>query len=242
MIDTHSIEFTLTAAATDWKLEMPLSDFVELIINTATAHANRLGIGFGTLSKSGASWVLSRLCITLGEMPQLGLKYRLTTWIQDWSRMFSRRCFRLENAETGATIGWIHSVWMAIDLKTRRTVDLTAVIGQMDGVLRPDIPFEGNSCGRLQPPGHEDYGYDRVIRVADIDINRHLTTKRYIDMLVNLWPLEHYTGHRVSGFEIAFKHEILYGATAHASRCGTASQITADGVTCALASFTFADR
>lgn len=240
---TH--QFTLTADETDWMLEMPLASLINTLINTATGHANELGIGFASLRQKNASWVLSRLAIDLEETPTFGQTYRLHTWVVNLNRLYSERSFELMEltADGGERhIGWMHSIWMAIDLDSRRPVDLTATISVKEADMWPDRPFGGNVCGRLLPPGGADVSQSRPVMVSDIDINRHLTTTRYIQMLVDLWPIEHYTLRRISRFEIAFKHEIRYGATAVASRLGDKAMIAADDTPCALATFGFEDR
>lgn len=46
--------------------------------------------------------------------------------------------------------------------------------------------------------------------MSDIDVNRHVTTRRYIDLMVDMWTLDHYEANRISRFEVAFKHEARY--------------------------------
>ena len=240
---TH--QFTITADETDWMLEMPLASLVDTIINTATGHANELGIGFASLSLKNASWVLSRLAIDLRETPRFGHTYRLHTWVTSLNRLYSERAFELTELTADGNernIGWMSSVWMAIDLDTRRPVDLTATLDVSPSDMWPDRNFGGSGCGRLQPLAGADATQTRRVMVSDIDVNRHLTTTRYIQMLVDLWPIEHYEEYRTARFEIAFKHEIRYGATAEASRLADRAMIAAEGSPCALASFSFEDR
>lgn len=215
---TYSTDFTLTASDVTPTLEMPLSRLVTQVIDTATDHANLLGIGFSTLRPHNASWILGRLAIEANEMPTVGGHYALTTWIESASRLASDRAFRLTDMNTGKTLATIHTVWMAIDLTTRRPVDLLEVIGHFKDLVSPADP-EICRCGGLTIPrdAEPESGYEYTCRVSDIDVNRHVTTRRYIDMIVDLLPLETCLTHRISRFEIAFKHEARYGQTARVS-------------------------
>ncbi|MDE6417726.1 MAG: hypothetical protein K2K49_00760 [Duncaniella sp.] len=212
---THSTDFTLTASDVTPALEMPLSRLVTLVIDTATDHANLLGIGFATLRPHNASWILGRLAVDIREMPTVGGTYALTTWIESASRLASDRSFRLTDMKTGRTMATIHTVWMAIDLTTRRPVDLLGVIGHFKELVSPADPEICRCCGLTLPKDTEvERSYEYTYRVSDIDVNRHVTTRRYIDMIVDLLPLETLLSHRISRFDIAFKNEACYGQTA----------------------------
>lgn len=226
-------EFTLTAAEVGPYLEMPLSSLIVMVIDTATAHANEIGIGFDTLKPHNASWVLGRLSVELDDVPRVGGTYRLETWVEGVSRLFSDRGFALKDAATGRCIGRIHTVWMAIDLSTRRSVDLS-ILGSLDDVTVTD-PEYPSRCARISGPSGEEAGYDYTFKVSDIDVNRHVTTRRYIDLIVDLLPLEAYAGERIRQFDIAFRHEARYGETARVSRSGADSAICVDGTPCVFA-------
>lgn len=240
--DIYHTDFTLTAAEVDPQLELPMSRLFVMLIEAATAHANELGIGFEALRPHGASWVLSRVAIDIIEMPRVLGSYRLYTWVESLNRLFSERHFRLVKITDGeeTTVAWVHSIWMAIDMTSRRPADL-GILGDLSDVIK-NRPFEGVKAGKIAPIREEDSGFDYQFRVSDIDVNSHVTTRRYIDLIIDLWPLEQYQKGRIARFEIAFKHEARYGETARVSRLGQTGQISVDGTPCALASITFTDR
>ena len=53
-----STDFHLTASEVDAQLRMPLSSLVVAIIDAATGHANRIGVGYNDMMKTNSSWVL----------------------------------------------------------------------------------------------------------------------------------------------------------------------------------------
>lgn len=201
-------EFYLTAAEVNAQEEMPLSRLVTLIIDTATGHANMLGFGYAHMMETNTSWVLSRLSVDILRMPGVNRAYRLVTWVSSVNRIYSERLFELRDAETGETLAWAHTTWMAIDMDSRRPTDLSRHQSLVDVIT--DREFGGDKGGKLQPLGPDAAGYTYTFKVSDIDVNRHVTTRRYIDLITDLWPLEMYTLNRVSRFEIAFKHEARY--------------------------------
>ncbi len=211
---TFSHQFYLTAAEVTAQREMPLSRLVTLIIETATGHANQLGIGFDFMISHGISWVLSRLTIEIKETPKVNHAYRLDTWIENFNRMFSDRNFEMIDEETGEPILWAHSTWMAINMESRRPSDLTALKGMSEAVNGQLFPYDKGA--KLLPVQDAVIEHEYRFAVSDIDVNRHVTTRRYIDLMVDLWPLEQYEQNTVSRFEIAFKREARYDDVARA--------------------------
>lgn len=240
-------EFYLTAAEVNSQEEMPLSRLVTLIIDTATAHANRLGVGYARMMERNTSWVLSRLSTDIYRMPGVNHSYRMVTWVDSVNRLFSDRMFELQDSETGETIGWAHTTWMAIDMDSRRPSDLSSLQELVDVVT--ERPFGGTKSGKLLPLTDMADGYAYTFKVSDIDVNRHVTTRRYIDLITDLWPIDMYNARRVSRFEIAFKHEARYAeeaVTAKRPHAGAPSlfdsEIRVGDTACALARIQFTDR
>lgn len=241
-------EFYLTAAEVNAQEEMPLSRLVTLIIDTATAHANSLGFGYAHMMETNTSWVLSRLSVDLDRMPGVNRSYRLVTWVDCVNRLFSDRLFQLQDVETGETLGWAHTTWMAIDMTTRRPTDLTVHKSLVD-VINTVREFGGEKSGKLLPLHDGATGYNYIFKVSDIDVNRHVTTRRYIDLITDLWSLDMYNECRVSRFEIAFKHEARYAekAVTLMERHGGEdlvydTEIKVGDTTCALSRISFKKR
>lgn len=246
---TFTNEFFLTAAEVNAQEELPLSRLVTLIIDTATGHANRIGVGYADMMKSNSSWVLSRLSVDIARMPGVNHDYRLVTWVHSVNKLFSERQFRLEDDESGEILAWVDTIWMAIDMDSRRPTDLLSHNGLVD--IAEPREFLGSKCGKLQPLSVCGSSYPYTFKVSDIDVNRHVTTRRYIDLITDLWPLERYEACRVSRFEIAFKHEARYGEEAFTCCLPDAvlmdemtfdAEIRVDDTACALARVNFRPR
>lgn len=242
-----SNEFYLTAAEVNAQREMSLPRLVTLIIDTATGHANAIGIGFDRMISYGVSWVLSRLTIDLRQTPTVNHAYRIDTWIESLNRMFSERDFELVDLETGEAIGWAHSTWMAINMETRRPSDLTMLTEMKDSVNGRPYPLDKG--GKLIPLQESTNEQEYRFAVSDIDVNRHVTTRRYIDLIVDQLSLEQYENNRVSRFEIAFKREAHYdelSRTLSAPHEGSPevfdAQIEVNSAPCALARIHFVKR
>lgn len=214
-------QYKLTAADCNAQMELPLSALVQNIIEVATDHANLLGVGYDRLVEDGNAWVLIKLSLEMERMPRVGDDYVITTWVEDFNRHFSRRDFEISVAagDGNEVIGHVVSMWTVINSATRKAVSLDGV-GNLDKVKNPH-GYVAAKAPRVKPRDIMEAStkrYDYRVAVSDTDSNRHLTSMRYIQLMVNLWKLHHYDNNLISNFEIAFNNEARYDDTVTLSR------------------------
>ena len=70
----YSKVYFLTAGECDAEGRMPLTLLTSRIIESATCHANSLGIGYADLIKLDLAWVLSRVSIEIDDLPGINLR------------------------------------------------------------------------------------------------------------------------------------------------------------------------
>lgn len=205
----YTTEYFLTAGECNARGEMPMTLIADRLIEIATNHANHLGIGYADLNPHGVGWVLSRMGVEMIRTPKINDTYKISTWVEGWTRAFSDRCFRFEDAE-GNVIGWARTMWAIIDFNTRRPVDLMQF-------GTPDMIAKGVECGmprlRKHAPVVPTQVEELTFRFMDLDFNRHVNSVRYIEHILNLWPLSHYDRYRIDRFDIAYRHECHAGQT-----------------------------
>ncbi len=239
-----TITRNLTAAGCNAQMELPLQSLVRDIIDAATGHANQLGFGYARLIEDGNAWVLSRLSLQMTRFPQVGECYSLTTWIESFNRHFSERNFEIKTGG-GEILGYARTVWVAINIATRRPADLTALTGLRDSVSDRPCPIPAQ--GKTRVPETFDSQVSYIVVVSDIDSNRHLTTARYVELVVNTLPLGVYDRCSVSAFEISFMRECKFGETLTVSSVRDGSTVIAvisdtEGNACCIAKLVLAER
>ncbi len=203
--------FVLTAGESDAGGRMPLTLVTERVIETATEHANALHIGYDELSKARIGWVLSRLAIEMFRYPGINERYTLTTWIQSYNRLFSERAFMMTSDDTGEVLGYMRSVWAAINFETRAVADLSEFERERFPVSSRPCPIDPvRRPEKLSPQARVT---DYTFKYCDLDFNRHVNTVRYITLILNHWNLEHFDTHILRRFDILFHHECLFGET-----------------------------
>lgn len=212
--DQHTLahHFIITAADCNSQREISIAHLVTLIIETATEHANSIGVGFDRLISHGMSWVLSRLSIELDAVPSINRRYKLVTWVESINRLYSERNFEIVDVESGERLGYARTIWMAIDMESRRPADLSA-LHVLERYIT-DRPCPIAKQGKLLPVTAPTSEATYMFVTSDIDINRHVTTRRYIELIVDRWELGFWDANRVKRFDIAFRHEARYGEIA----------------------------
>lgn len=181
------------------------------LLNCAGFHATERGFGIATLNESNYTWVLSRLAIELEEMPLQYESFSVQTWIENVYRLFTDRNFAILNKD-GKPIGYARSIWAMISMDTRKPADLLSLHNGsiVDYICQKECPIE--KPGRIKVNQKERAG-EVVTKYSDIDINGHVNSIRYIEHILDLFPLEIFREKRIRRFEMAYNAESYYGDT-----------------------------
>mgnify|MGYP000248400861 FL=1 len=181
------------------------------LLNCAGFHATERGFGIATLNESNYTWVLSRLAIELEEMPLQYESFSVQTWIENVYRLFTDRNFAILNKD-GKPIGYARSIWAMISMDTRKPADLLSLHNGsiVDYICQKECPIE--KPGRIKVNQKELAG-EVVTKYSDIDINGHVNGIRYIEHILDLFPLEIFREKRIRRFEMAYNAESYYGDT-----------------------------
>lgn len=182
------------------------------LLNAAGNHSQRRGWGIGALNENHYTWVLSRLCIEMEEMPMQYEDIEIRTWVESVMRLFTNRNFSILRSD-GTPCGYARSVWAMIDMETRKPCDLLSLY---DGdILRYVVDPEENVCP-IQGHGRLAFREARLARTldtyySDVDINGHINSIKYIEHILDLFPRERYERQMVRRLEIAYKAESYLG-------------------------------
>lgn len=179
------------------------------LLNAAGFHASERGFGIARLNEEDHTWVLSRLAIELDEMPYQYEPFSIDTWVENVYRLFTDRNFAIINKD-GKTLGYARSVWAMISTVTRKPADLMALHdGCIAGyICDRECPIEKPS--RIKVRSTEPVA-NIVAKYSDIDINGHFNSVRYIEHILDIFPLEMFREKRVRRFEIAYMAESYFG-------------------------------
>jgi acyl-ACP thioesterase len=174
----------------------------------ALNHAAHLGIGLSHLRVKDLLWVLARQRITIHQFPRLAESITIRTEPTGKDRLFCYRDFAILDG-AGRTIGAAHTVWFIMGRRDKKP-------------RRPDSYFtvrfgdggEGTVPTKLRKlPEPMISGVPSEIRVTyrDLDMNEHVNNIRYIEWIIDSFPLEFMRAHALEELEINYVAEALYG-------------------------------
>lgn len=86
--------------------------YCELVANVASAAA---GFSPAWYAARGEGWVIFRQTIELNAPVGIGQPLDLMTWVHNFSRVASLRCYRVTNATTGAVVARTATTWAYVD-------------------------------------------------------------------------------------------------------------------------------
>lgn len=180
------------------------------ILRCATLHATEHGFGYRQMIHVHHAWVLSRLVIEMEAMPRSEEHYAITTWVDRLYRQFTDRHFSILRPD-GTAYGHATSTWALIDTSTRLPADLTALPdGGFTNVLVPDRPSPIAPMGRIRLK-HPVVAGTHTAAYTDLDINGHVNSIRYIELLLNQFSAKEISRHTPRRIEIAYCQESYDG-------------------------------
>ncbi len=239
MNETLTRRLYLNASECNSQRQISLPLLVQRLIETATEHADLLGVGPADLRGNNLAWVLSRLSLEMETFPAIDTFYTIETWIELINRHFTERCFSISDGE-GATLGYARTVWIAIDLETRRGGDMTDIMSHAP-IIPGRCPIARTA--RIHPVTSPEIVRSHRFSYCDIDFNRHVNSCRYIEAMLNDRSVEFYDEHSVRRFDIAYMDEIHYNDKVEISRSTAGNsatyQITRDGTPATRASIEY---
>lgn len=185
------------------------------MLNAADFHSTDRGFGMAYLMTIQRSWVLSRLAVEMEEMPSQYTKFNVETWVESAMRYFTNRNFRVVGHDANGeekVFGYGRSVWAMIDTGTRQPTDILAI---NDGSINQWIEKEKNcpidKGGRVKMSDNAELVRTIDTYYSDVDINGHINSVKYIEHVLDLWPLAWYREHQLKRFEIAYVAEAHEG-------------------------------
>ena len=181
------------------------------MLNAADFHSTDRGFGMKYLLSIQRSWVLSRLAIEMTEMPQMYTKFSVETWVESAMRYFTSRNFAVLGND-GQAYGYGRSIWAMIDTESRQPTDIYAINnGAIEQWIVKDKECPIDKGGRVRMGDEAQLVRTIDTCYNDVDINGHINSVKYIEHVLDLWPLDWYRSHRLKRFEIAYVAEAHQG-------------------------------
>ncbi len=192
----------------DFSGKLTMSVLGNHLLNCAGFHAADRGFGIATLNENHYTWVLSRLAVELENMPCQYEGFSIQTWVENVYRLFTDRNFAILDKE-GKAVGYARSVWAMISMETRKPADLLTLHGGSitDYVCDKECPI--SKPGRIKVTEKTPVS-EYQTRYSDIDINGHVNSIKYIEHILDLFPIEFFKEKYEEKLYVSFSRVGLY--------------------------------
>ncbi|MFH1052146.1 MAG: acyl-ACP thioesterase domain-containing protein [bacterium] len=193
----------------DFKNRISFVNLINSVLDAAGKHAESNKFGIEDLMENGRTWMLGRISFEfLANQPSTNNLW-IETWVDDIQDVFTKRRFNVydDNKNLFASAC---TMWAMIDIKSRRFVPLKKHLN-LDFIVSDKEKHTGNP--EKIPEISDNIQKIRTLEAfySDIDINKHVTSSRYIQMMLDAFSLEHHQNFNIKKFEINFLSEVLYG-------------------------------
>ena len=185
------------------------SSILETMQETAGEHSASFGLDRRTMDGMGVAWVLSRTKVEMKRLPRTGETIRIETYPTAARHLFFPRSHVFLD-ENGEEIGAANSLWVLMDLTTRRIVKNERVSS-----LVPDNPQLKPAAGMpatVRPLTGEVQEGALAAQFTDLDLNRHVNNTKYLDWCMNALGLKVLEENCLTAFDVNYEAEILPGS------------------------------
>ncbi len=205
------MKLTVDPFNTDFVKRWSWMSLGKALLNAAEQHAKARGFGMYDVNADNYTWVLSRLCVEMNEMPLVWDQVNVTTWIDNIYKLFTDRNFSIKSP-SGKVYGYARSIWALIDYNSRQPQNLEEMYGSNFSIyLNPEELCPISKQGRVRPLNNEDWVKNIKTEYTDIDLNGHVNSIKYIEHIMNLFSLSDYEdGRNLHRIEIAYMAESYF--------------------------------
>jgi medium-chain acyl-[acyl-carrier-protein] hydrolase len=203
--------YTIGYSDVDFLKNLKCSKLFEYFQDTAGEAADRLGAGVDTLAeKYSVTWVLTRIRVEFTRIPELNESITVATWPHPPGKLEFERDFTVADGN-GDVIVRAVSTWVVIDTKTRE-------LRRSDYIHMeyPEFNVEhalDSRPGKLRPSGDPEPVYRKVVGYSDVDFNGHINNSRYIDYIMDCFPVESHRQYMIKTLEVNYLKEAFPGDT-----------------------------
>ena len=182
------------------------------MLNAADFHSRDRGFGMDFLNSIKKTWVLSRLAIEMDEMPCQYDKFYVETWVESAMRYFTQRNFRVVSEDRAKVYGYGRSIWAMIDTETRQPTNIFDIDnGAIVNWVKKDKENPMSKLTRVQMDDKTELVRTIDTFYNDVDINGHINSVKYIEHVLDLFPIDWYKEHPLKRFDIAYVAEAHQG-------------------------------
>lgn len=205
MQKTYQESFLIRTCDCDMMGTWRPSSILTAMQEAAGAHSALLGCGRDDLLRDGNVWVLTRCEVRMERYPTIGETVTVETFPMPLRRWFFPRYYLFRD-QTGHTIGCAVTLWVLLNLESRRMAP--------PGAVAACIPDNSDLTPPMGLPGTVDLvdGEEETLvrkpEYFDLDVNQHVNNTRYADWACDALGMDCMRGHVLSSFRVNYDAEV----------------------------------
>lgn len=181
---------------------------LECMQETAGAHSAGLGLDRETMNGLGVAWVLSRVKVHMDRVPLVGERITVETYPTPNRHLFFPRT-HLFRDESGAQIGCANSLWVLMEIRTRKITQHPEVLAKV--AADSDLKCPLGLPATVRALGCEGVTVQLQPCFTDYDTNHHVNNTKYLDWCLNALGMETLETQCIADFDVNYDAEILPG-------------------------------
>lgn len=192
-----------------------IADSVDLFMDIATEHQEKLGSGVTELARQNKFWVTAKTRVDFIHHPKLLDRVTLSTWISKPKAIYGDRQYCIKKDGEPMVVG--KTQWTIIDVNSGRPDNVSGIYPE--GTAFPedaaiDEPFI-RVTGEMTWEPFAEY----TVRSTDIDIGHHMNNVAYIRAFQSLFSVKEWNEMNLHSIEIQYKLPCFEGDILSFSRC-----------------------
>ncbi len=201
---TRISNFNVTSAETDMFSRIQLGAYVNLLIQASIHSADDMGHGFKDLAQKNLFWVLSRITIEIYRPLEWHDDVEVETWAKGMNRLFYLRDYVVRDKDRNV-VGRGTSGWLAVDFETKRPKKIESERSDLFEHLKDKHALEElpESIGKVK----DGKQFEVQSSYFDIDLNKHVTSTRYIDWVMDTFSPEFHRDHYPRRLSVNYMRE-----------------------------------
>ncbi len=179
--------YKVNSADTDIEGRLKMGALLNFLIQSAINSSNELGFGFDEIKDESLFWVLSRISIEINRPILWNEEITVETWPKNIEKILYLRDFIVRDKNDNI-IAKSTSGWLAINSETKRPhlsqhINTETYYTLKNKYALKEVPK------KIMPIKVGDK-FSVKPTFFDIDINRHVTSTRYLDWMMDTYDLD----------------------------------------------------
>lgn len=201
-MNVHSMNYELSTFLVNAQGNLGLYQLLNLLQDSASSHAHKIGIGIKEMEEIKMFWVITRQNLVMHHWPKWHDTITINTWIRLGDGAASNRDFTIYHGDE--LIGECTTSWLALSSETRKTVawDRSGLLSKLQNEGRVSLDTS-RVPARIRGEKLQSF----AVRNSDIDQNKHVNNTKYAQWILDAIPFDEHTQFKITGYEVNFLME-----------------------------------